>query len=746
MTLNKRYKRNIKSNRSFYISSIILTIIALSIFLLFNIAGNGIINFADDFFDRHNLSDASFTTYLPIAEEDIASIEEKYDLELDCGYYINFHEDDYTARVFKKNSKINTYEITKGRDVASDNEMIISEGYAVNMHVAIGDSLSINGQNYTVCGYFQRPDYLYMLEEPDDTYKNITSFFLAYVSNNTFCSYKEASCEYLVKYHSNNQKDFRIYINDTYQTRTYLSSEDNPRIYQVKGQAKMFVIMSWIMLVMVPLITVALISIIIGRKVKNEQKLLGTLSALGYRKSALIRHYVTLAMIPGLIGGIITVIFVRLIIQPYGSMGLADYEPLHITFILSPVAAICAIVIPTALYILSAYHTVKKLLKKNTVILLNGNAEGEKKTKKILVNSKCRTKTKFALRSLINNFGRTFVVFLGIFIGTFIVLLGYTFIDCIKGVSDIGIKETGNFEYEYFLNQLNDTPLTLSSDTDTDAAYEYLIAASFERSDNRFQVIGVPCDSELFNLKTENGKADIDNGFYITSLCAEIYDLEKGDTFTFHSETTLQEYSVPIAGIIENTVQKGLISSKKNVNMLLGFQSDTYNVIISDKKLNIDNGVVASTMTRSAIKEQMSTILDEMDIIINSLIIMGAVICIAAIYVCVNMVVTENQHNISMLKVLGYKNKEINRMVLNVNHMILPIGLIIGVPTVYLTCKLIFKIYAGEYGILIPTVINPVSIILTILVVCLCYFGSLALIRRKISKVDMIESLKDNRN
>ena len=40
-----------------------------------------------------------------------------------------------------------------------------------------------------------------------------------------------------------------------------------------------------------PLITVALIAIIIGRKIKQEQKMIGTLSALGYTKRQLMWHY-----------------------------------------------------------------------------------------------------------------------------------------------------------------------------------------------------------------------------------------------------------------------------------------------------------------------------------------------------------------------------------------------------------------------------------------------------------------------
>lgn len=45
----------------------------------------------------------------------------------------------------------------------------------------------------------------------------------------------------------------------------------------------------------------------------------------------------------------------------------------------------------------------------------------------------------------------------------------------------------------------------------------------------------------------------------------------------------------------------------------------------------------------------MQTILTEMTSIIYSLAVIGAIICIASLYVSVNMLISENRHNISML-------------------------------------------------------------------------------------------------
>lgn len=228
MTLNKRYKRNIKENLSFYIVVTILTAVSLFLFYLFYICGTGIKEYGDDFFERNNLEDASFTTYFPIS--------------------------------------------------------------------------------------------------------------------------------------------------DTYATNSYLTVENNARVEMVDAQANRFLGMALVFLVGLPLVTGSLISIILGRKVKSEQKVLGTLRALGVTKKSLERHYAVLAVIPGLIGGILATLVTLLLQLPYGEVGLTDFEPMQVVFRLPPRVALIGILVPTGIYAAVAMRKVQKLLRNDVVTLLNGNA------------------------------------------------------------------------------------------------------------------------------------------------------------------------------------------------------------------------------------------------------------------------------------------------------------------------------------------------------------------------------------
>lgn len=736
MRINRRYLRNIKENLSFYVASTVLTIVSIFLFFIMNIAGNGILDFGEEFFREHNVEDAFFTTYYPISDEELAVLEEELDVELEAQYYINIEEERYTTRVLSRNKKINVAEITAGSDITADSEILLSEGFAVEHGLKIGDGFTVNGISYVICGFFQRPDYLYMLEEPDDNYKNNTSFLLAYLSDAEFERLAAGSCQYMVVFHKDNRQEFRARVYNDYMTREYISAENNPRISFVEEQAQLFLICSWIILIVVPFITVALISIIIKRKVKDEQKMIGTLSALGYRKSALVMHYVIMGIIPGLLGGILSVIAAGAAAQPYGELGLADYEPMHITFEMSPLAAAAAIAIPTLLYALSAARTTGRLLKKDTVLLLNGAVDNTNKTKKLWVDKRKKVRTKFAFRSLIANPGRSFVVFLGIFLGAFIIMFAYMTIDAIKGIPDAYREQTGNFRKQYILN-------TFLSEGRKDG--ETLLTAGYEHDGIVFTLIGADADVSMLNINTADGRADLENGWYISNLLAHICNIKTGDTFTFVNRTTLEEYQIFIAGIIETDMQKYLVSSKEAVSEIIGLDASLYNAILSNGDLDIDTSFVASEINSTSIDDQMQTMMNEMGAIIYALIVIGGIICIAAIYVSVNMLVSENRLNISMLKVLGYRDREINQMVLNANHVLLPIGIAVGVLASYVSVKLYFSSFAETEGMIVPAILKPSSVILTVVIVSFCYFISLFFICRKTEQVDMVESLKDNR-
>lgn len=739
MKLRRRYVRNIRQNLSFYIASTVLTMAALFLFFLFHIAGNAILDFADEFFEKQKLEDAHFTTYIPIPESDIDDMEEVYEITLEAQSYINIDTDGTTARVFQKTRKVDLYDVTEGEDTDEKGEVILSEGYAVNMDISIGDQIRIGEEDYTVTGFFQRPDYLYMLENEDDSYKNITTFFLAYMSEEDFAELEETNCQYLVRYNGNDDTDFRRAANEKYHMHSYTAAEENQRIVMVRSQAEMFLIMSWMLLCILPLVAVALICIIISRKVKTEQQMIGTLSAMGYTRAQLARHYAGFAAIPGLIGGVLTSVVTTAAAQPYGELGLTDYEPMRISCSLSWYAAVLGIDVPTVMYVLAALLSVRRLLRQNTVLLLNGSGdEGRRKLRRVLAGRKLSFRIKFAVRSLIGSPARSFVVFLGVFLGSFIMLTGFSIYDSARHTADTVQETAGKYEYQYVLGELlYENPY----------GGELILAASVEgEKGDTLTVMGTDNEQSLLNLTDKEGqKISIKDGYYITSLTAYLCGWETGERVTLYNPLSLERIHIRISGIVENDTAQIIYTSRANAAEMTGFDKNTGNMIMSGEKLDIPGNIVESESRKSDLEEQVDTIIDQTSYMIDTMVELGIVICIASVYVAVNMLVSENRRNISMLKVLGYTDRKIGRIVLSSNHVFLPLGILLSIPAAYVFCGLFFRMFADMMGMLVSPYLELESCIMAAVLTAGSYLASMYFVQRKTRKVDATECLKEQR-
>lgn len=740
MKLNKRYLRSIKANLPFYISASILTMVTLLMFYLFYIAGTGINRYGDNFFGKYRREDATFTTYREIPDEEIAALEEKYALTLEKERFAGVDEGDYRVRVFRPNEKIDLYEIQAGRALQSDDEILISAGYAAENGVKPGDSIRIKGKDYTVAGTFLRPDYLYMVENLTDDYKNVTTFFLACMTPGEFeARFGSGSVNNKVIYTENtDEAAFRKAVNQDYFMSSYLSADSNMRITFVHEQADMFVMSSWFILVIFPLLTVALVCILLGRRIRAEQKLIGTLSAMGYSRMKLMRHYSLYAVIPGVVGGLLTSVAALILAKPFGSLGLADYEPMNPDFRLPVWVAAAGIVIPTLIYFAAAMLRVRKLLKADTVKLLSGQVGNNAKSRRILASKKTTVRRKFAVRQLLGSPGRSFVIFLGIFLGAMIVAFAFSFIDSVHAVGKEAHSEFGSFKYEYILNSL---------EYGSPEAGEPMLALPFEnKASSRFSLLGLDEDASMWNLTTVDGeKADLEHGFYISTLCEAMFDVHKGDEFTFRSIATLEEQTVRIRGVIKNGYQSYLLTSRRQAADIAGIEGERYNAVLADQALNYRSDEVAEIISDKTYETQMDNMMTAMGGLIYAFMIIGMIVCIASLYATINTMITENEHNISMLKVLGFEDRRIDRMILSANHLLLIPGIVLGTAAAYGVMAWYCAEFVEVERIMIPATLYPQSILYTALITAASYVISLLLLRRKIGRADMIEALKDGR-
>lgn len=132
-------------------------------------------------------------------------------------------------------------------------------------------------------------------------------------------------------------------------------------------------------------------------------------------------------------------------------------------------------------------------------------------------------------------------------------------------------------------------------------------------------------DNPYLNLKDKDGGAvSIGDGYYITSLAGLTLGWKVGDTVTVYNPLSMEESEIEIAGVIQNNVQKSIITSRKSAAELMGLDENGFNCIICDTALPVPESKVAQEICKSDITDQMKTMTGQMDFLLKIIIVLAS--------------------------------------------------------------------------------------------------------------------------
>ena len=101
---------------------------------------------------------------------------------------------------------------------------------------------------------------------------------------------------------------------------------------------------------------------------------------------------------------------------------------------------------------------------------------------------------------------------------------------------------------------------------------------------------------------------------------------------------------------------------------------------------------------------------------------------------------TERYREMATLKVVGFKDKKIGRLLISQNLWVTLIGAILGVPVGAFTLTYLLKVLASEYEM--RAVISVWTVLASVAITFLVSLLVSVLVARKNKKIDMVEALK----
>jgi len=526
-----------------------------------------------------------------------------------------------------------------------------------------------------------------------------------------------------------------------------VSAREYPRLF--RNMSYLFPVLAYFVAILVVVTT-------ISRMVDTQRTQMGTLKALGYTDRQIRRHYLSYALVPSLTGSAVGLVLAQFTLpQIIWRMVATNVRVPEV--LMAPISPISwfmsALEVVVSLFI--CYRHVNRKLKETTAELLR--PKPPKSGARIFLEritplwNRFSFNTKMVARNIFRNKGRTFMSVIGLLFCNMLIICSF------------GLQESlPHFVEDYFSGTLAyDTYLELESGTEgTEAGYRARIdaetvdtvmdvAVTMESSANkRSALITVfPEDLTLIRLGEDHTVMDLpEDGLVLTVKMAEMMNVSAGDKITFTIAGDTDEIETFVAEIANINLGLNAYMGEAAWNRLHKGDFTPTAILVKNLTALGETQVdamdeVTSVKHPASQQKQTLRILDSASMAFS---VLSGVALGLAFVICYNMGLlnfTERTRDYATLKVLGYHQKEIRRLMMRENNVTAIIGVLAGILPGILLIKIILKMCEFESMVFVMYVTWP-TVALSSLVSYL--FATLigAFLTRKVRSIDMVEALK----
>ena len=348
--------------------------------------------------------------------------------------------------------------------------------------------------------------------------------------------------------------------------------------------------------------------------------------------------------------------------------------------------------------------------------------------------------TKWNLRDLFRHKARSGMTLFGVFGCTVLLIASFLMMDSMVGFVNKFYYGSMNYESQISLKENTTNEKALEIATYYEADYSASTNVSLNEEAIAMDIYNINHDYVRFldtNMKfvTLN-----DDGVYVGQRLMESNHLKIGDTFTvslFGSET---KYELRLTGQLR-TLTKGVVMSKKYADEK-GIDYEINQVFTNVKKddVNEHSDYISTTKSRNDIIKSFDSFMEVMYLMIGALIVLSIILGIVVLYNLGTMSYFERYRELSTLKVVGFKDKKIGKLLITQNMWLTIAGFVLGFPTGIGITYVLMKALASEYEMMLifgwMTFVIPV-----VLMFGVSFFVSW-LVSRKNRKINMVEALK----
>ena len=755
--LGKKMLRTAWGYKAQFISMILMVMLGVGMFVGFNMEWASIEDNMFSFFKDSHFADYRLVDEKGYTEGDLKTIA-GIDGVTAASRFLSVNMDvkdmdgDSVALAVTTNPDVSSFVLTEGApyDGNSADGIWLSDQYAAKNGISVGDTLSFTYRNTeitgTVRGLIKAAEQMICVRDKTQLMPDFETHGYAYLSP---VLYEHAvGFAYYPQIHVISDLDrdtFFERVNRALgQTTVILTKEETLSYSQAEGEVSEGKAMGSILPALFLLIGLLTMVTTMHRLTAKEKTQIGTLKALGFHDSKITRHYTSFAFLVAVIGTALGIgmgyAVAWYIMNPDGMMG--TYLDLPEWRLVFPWFCAVAVVLIVLVLTLIGFLSVRQMLAGTAADALRPYAP--KKMKPMLIE---RTRlfhrlpfgTRWNLRDIVRHKARTAMSMVGIVGCTILVLASF------------GMKDTMNaFLDMYYDNGLNYSSRIFLSETATEEERHAVIdryegdfggSVSVQMEEKTVSLDIYHVTHDKIRIMDENAeKINIGNdGAYICMRLSEKFDLDVGDTFTVSPFGTDDTYTLRVAGIFRSVSENVIISDAYADSLGIPYTIDSVYTDTEKGKIATSD-VIQSVQSKQMIMDSFESFLSIMDTMIYLLVGGALLLGIIVLYNLGAMSYTERYREMATLKVVGFRDKKIGRLLAGQNLALSIAGILIGIPLGALTLSYLLRTLASEYEM--KMAIGPLSYLFTVLLTVGMSLLVSLMVARKNKNIDMVEALK----
>ena len=753
--LNKLFLRELKGELAKYIVIFVFMTAVIGLISGFLIADGSMYDTYNKSFEKYNIEDGNFELYSKADESVIDKLEKE-----NVTIYENFYKEETvvrhnnikndedsqsTLRFYVNREEVDKVDLMEGSLPEDINEIAIDRMYAENNDIKVQNTLTVGSRILKVTGLVALSDYSSLFSDNSDTMFDSLKFGVGVVSQKCFDAYDDTHIHYVYSWLYDNKpeddKEAKLMADDFVKTISanailvnYIPQYINQAIHftgdDIGSDRSMMIVLLYVLIVIMAFV----FAVTTNNTIVKEANVIGTLRASGYTRGELLRHYILLPIIVTIFGALVgnilgyTVFKDIFVATYYGSYSFPTYHTLW-----NADAFLLTTVVPVIIMLVINIVIIGCRLKLSPLKFLRRDLSGKQKKKAMRLPA-FGFFNRFRLRIIIQNMPNYITLFIGILFANVLLLFGIMLGPMLTHYQN-EITDKLIAKHQYVLKTL--------VDVDDNAAEKYCVKtlATIEgrlKSEDVL-VYGVKDNSIYADINTASLK---DNEVYITNGYADKFRIKKGDKITLKEKYDDNEYEFTVKDMYDYPSSFAIFMSDAAFKNVFDKSEDYYSGYFSDNILDIDEKYVATQITLDDLTKVSRQLDRSMGETFNLVKIFAVVLFAVLMFLLTKLIVEKNTTSISMVKILGYSNREISRLYVTSTTIVVVLSVALSIGLSVIIMNYLFRVFMEEMSGWISCYyaphIFPVMFILNITVYAVISFFMMA----KIKKIPMDEALK----